>query len=321
MDDWVAAADDHHVISVAELHHAGLCPAQIATLVARGELTSLSRGWYAATTPDSPEHRHVLTTWAMLRAHEDRTIAAHHSALLLLGLPTYRPDLGRVRLVRRTPGSPRARTGLSVGRTVPVEAQDASTVVPALAVVQHGLSSGPLSALVAADGALHQGQVTREDLDQAIGWVHQHPRSALIRGFLDLADGRRESPGETRLAHLLHLMRAPATPQFRISESGFEAVVDFLLDEEKVVLEFDGKVKYARTAETPDPFGNRRTPQEVLWLEKRREDRLRELGYEVRARHVVRAGRSSSPGPADRCSRPSSSDSPARPSLGLTRSG
>ena len=57
--------------------------------------------------------------------------------------------------------------------------------------------------------------------------------------------------------------------------------MDFLLDEEKVVVEFDGKVKYTRTAETPDPFGNRRTQQEVLWLEKRREDRLRELGYEV----------------------------------------
>jgi very-short-patch-repair endonuclease len=281
MDDWVAAADEHHVISVAELHGAGLCPHQIANLVARGELTNLSRGWYAATSPDSLQHRHTLTTWAMLRAHEGRAIAAHHSALLLLELPTYRPDLDRVRLVRRTPGSPRTRPGLSVGRTVPAEAQDAHTVTPALAVVQHGLSSGSLSALVAADGALRQGKTTAQDLDTALGWVQQHPRSALIRGFLDLADGRRESPGETRLAHILHLMKVSATPQFRISEPGFEALVDFLIDDEKVVLEFDGKVKYARTADEPDPFGNRRTPQEVLWHEKRREDRLRELGYEV----------------------------------------
>jgi very-short-patch-repair endonuclease len=281
MDDWVAAADEHHVISVAELHNAGVCPAQIANLVARGELRSLARGWYAATSPDSPEHRHTLTTWAMLRAHEGRAIAAHHSALLILGLPTYRADLERVRLVRRTPGSPRTRPGLSVGRTVPVEAQDAHTVTPALAVVQHGLSSGPLSALVAADGALRWGKATPEDLETALGWVQQHPRSALVRGFLDLADGRRESPGETRLAHILHLMKVPSIPQFRISEPGFEAVVDFLLDDEKVVLEFDGKVKYTRTADEPDPFGNRRTPQEVLWHEKRREDRLREMGYEV----------------------------------------
>ena len=111
MDDWVAAADEHHVISVAELHGAGLCPAQIATLVARGELTSLARGWYAATTPDSPEERHVLTTWAMLRAHEDRTIAAHHSALLLLGT-AHLPAGPRA----RTPRPPRTRVASRAGR-------------------------------------------------------------------------------------------------------------------------------------------------------------------------------------------------------------
>ena len=254
----------------------------------------------------------------MLRAHEGRAIAAHHSALLLLELPTYRPDLDRVRLVRRTPGSPRTRPGLSVGRTVPAEAQDAHTVTPALAVVQHGLSSGPLSALVAADGALRSGKTTAQDLDTALGWVQQHPRSALIRGFLDLADGRRESPGETRLAHILHLMKVSATPQFRISEPGFEALVDFLIDDEKVVLEFDGKVKYARTADEPDPFGNRRTPQEVLWHEKRREDRLRELGYEVVRVTWSELRRSQGVGPTDRGGRPTSPGPPARPSVGLT---
>jgi hypothetical protein len=40
-------------------------------------------------------------------------------------------------------------------------------------------------------------------------------------------------------------------------------------------------VKYGRSSHDPDPFGNRRTPQQVLWAEKRREDQLRELGYEV----------------------------------------
>ena len=47
------------------------------------------------------------------------------------------------------------------------------------------------------------------------------------------------------------------------------------------MLEFDGQVKYSRSADQPDPFGHRRSPQQVLWAEKQREDRLRELGYEV----------------------------------------
>jgi very-short-patch-repair endonuclease len=111
--------------------------------------------------------------------------------------------------------------------------------------------------------------------------VAGHPGSAKIAGFLDLADGRRESPGETRLGHLFHLMRTSVTPQFEISEPGVRAVVDFRLDGEMVVVEFDGLVKYGRTAAEPDPFGNRRTPNQVLVAEKRREDAIRELGYEV----------------------------------------
>ena len=70
-----------------------------------------------------------------------------------------------------------------------------------------------------------------------------------------------------------------ATPQVRIP--GSNAIVDFLLDDAPVVIEFDGRVKYGRGADELDPFGRRRSGQEVLWQEKRREDRLRELGYEV----------------------------------------
>ena len=86
-------------------------------------------------------------------------------------------------------------------------------------------------------------------------------------------------PGETRLAHALRLLGIAATPQVRIP--GSNAIVDFLLDDAPVVIEFDGRVKYGRGADELDPFGRRRSGQDVLWQEKRREDRLRELGYEV----------------------------------------
>jgi hypothetical protein len=208
-------------------------------------------------------------------------MAAHHSALLMVGLPTYRADLGTVRLSRRTGGSPRTRPGQKLGRVIPPEAQRQHTVHPALAVVQHGLSAGPLSALVAADAALRLDLVTPTELTTALGWVDGHPGSAKISGFLDLVDRRRESPGETRLGHLFHLMRTPVTPQFEISEPGVHAVVDFRIDGEMVVVEFDGLVKDGRSADEPDPFGNRRTPNQVVVDGKRREDAIRELGYDV----------------------------------------
>lgn len=145
--------------------------------------------------------------------------------------------------------------------------------------MQHGLSAGPLSALVAADGALRAGLTTSADLDAALAFVHGHPFSWGIVDVLRHADGRHESPGETRLAYALRLLGIAATPQVAVPGSG--AVVDFLLDEAPVVIEFEGRVKYGRDADEPDPFGRRRSREQVVWDEKRREDRLRDLGYEV----------------------------------------
>jgi hypothetical protein len=55
----------------------------------------------------------------------------------------------------------------------------------------------------------------------------------------------------------------------------FVARVDFVV--EGVVLEFDGEVKYGRVRDRSDEQPD--DPAEVLWLEKRREDRVRRLGY------------------------------------------
>jgi hypothetical protein len=52
------------------------------------------------------------------------------------------------------------------------------------------------------------------------------------------------------------------------------AVVDAWFEEAAVAVEFDGRVKYT------DPWRDR-TPQQVLWDEKRREDDLRGLDIRV----------------------------------------
>ncbi|HVD21612.1 MAG TPA: hypothetical protein VNC23_00840 [Lapillicoccus sp.] len=279
MDDWMHATDRHGIASVADLRGAGLGRRAIVDLVKQAMLTPLAHGWYAAGPIHDEQERHVLTTRAMLRSHGGRVVAGHHSGLLLLVLPTLGADLGVVRLSRRTPGPTRTRPAVRLGRAVPTRFQGTETVTPALAAVQHGLSAGPLSALVAADGALRAGVTTPPELDVAVAAVHGHPDSSGIADLLRHADGRHESPGETRLAHALRLLGIAATPQVRIP--GTNAIVDFLLDDAPVVIEFDGRVKYGREADERDPFGHRSPGRDVLWQEKRREDRLRELGYEV----------------------------------------
>ncbi len=281
MTSWTAAADSYGILTVGHLRADGVDPRATARLVKSGDITPLDRGWFFLGTPDSPEHRHELATRAMLRAHDGRAVASYHSALVLQKLPVYGADLDRVRLSRVTPGPTRTRPRLSVGRVVPPEMVDGDCVRAAKAVVQVGESSGPMAALVAADAALRLQLTSSEELRDMALSVESHPRTRCLSSFLQLADARRQSPGETRLGHVLHVMGIAVTPQFEVRKPGIHAFVDFVVDDAMVVIEFDGRVKYGRTLDQVDHQGRPLSPQEVLWLEKKREDRLRELGYEV----------------------------------------
>jgi hypothetical protein len=51
--------------------------------------------------------------------------------------------------------------------------------------------------------------------------------------------------------------------------------VDFCWDDQRTVGEFDGKIKYGRLLKPGQPI------EEVLFEEKRREDALRDLGWQI----------------------------------------
>ena len=265
-------ADDLGVLGIAELHQVGLGPAQLRRLVRAGELSHLRRGWYAVSSPASPEQAHLQRLRAVERTYAGTAVASHHSELLRLELPIFDADLSVIHLSRRDPQAQhRHHSRVMVHRAPPPEAfLPTGRIHPALAVVQHGLTSSGSGALCAADSALHQSLVTAGDLEQAVAWVGRHPRSAHIRSFIRFADGRSESVGETRLRHALHLVGIRTTPQVTISDGGFTARVDLLVDGSRVVIEFDGAMKYAGD-----------TGRDALVAEKWREDRLRELGFTV----------------------------------------
>lgn len=118
------------------------------------------------------------------------------------------------------------------------------------------------TALIAADAAVGRGLVTPRQLEVAAADLPMGTRgAAAIRRALADADGRHESPGETRLARVCRELGYELEPQVWIGPWR----VDFLLAGTKVVVEFDGKVKY-------------RTREDLL-TEKRREDDLRRRGY------------------------------------------
>jgi hypothetical protein len=137
-----------------------------------------------------------------------------------------------------------------------------------------------LDSVIALDAALHAEAVTRAQLRTAVLSARHRPGIAAAAQAVNLADGRAESPLETtgRLRLVASGLPLPELQVDLHDEYGFVGRIDAWYEEAALALEFDGWVKYA------DPR-NGRTPAQVAWDEKRREDRIR--GADVRVVRIV----------------------------------
>ena len=286
MDGWECLADEIGLLNAGKARAAGLTARDLRRLTKGGQVEHLTRGWYALTSAcipteeDTPAERrirrHLLLTRAAVLTFEGRAAASHHSALVLHELPVFAADLGTVHVMRVTDDHSRSRRGLTVHERVAGCGIHNGMVGPAVAVVQAGTVNGPMAALIAADAALNRKVFGIDDLHHATTLIGG-PRMAPVRRLLAHADGRAESPGETRLRDAVRLMGFAAVPQTVVVDGSFTAVVDLMLVEASVVIEFDGFVKYGRTLNRPGPPA----PADVVVSEKLREDHLRELRYVV----------------------------------------
>ncbi len=265
--------------SAAEAARVGADGSSLRRLVGAGELVRVRRGayvdgerWQAA----SPDGRYVLFARAVLRSRPG-CVASHHTAAPLLGLPPWDVDLRRVHVL----GQVRDVTVCGGVVIHPLTCADVvvtrdglETVDALAAVVTTAIGSGVSAGTVVADAALHSGALTLAALrGVARGRLAPVARRRLGDVLLG-CDPASEAVGETRLRLLLRAAGIDVVSQAVLTDrDGFVARVD-LLAGGSVVVEFDGAVKYAVTAGTPDP-------QLVLVREKRREDRIRALGREV----------------------------------------
>jgi hypothetical protein len=95
---------------------------------------------------------------------------------------------------------------------------------------------------------------------------------------VDFGDGRSESPGESLSRVALARLGLPAPAlQFEVHDGSGLLVgrADFGWEEQRTLGEFDGKVKYGRLLR-PGQLS-----EDVVYQEKRREDALRDLGWQV----------------------------------------
>ncbi|MFD4469918.1 hypothetical protein ACFWPA_16685 [Rhodococcus sp. NPDC058505] len=225
------------------------------------------------------EARHRLVAEAVLDVASPEAVLSHQSAAVVHGFDLWSTPLARVHLTRnRSSGGSLSRRRRV--HSVPLPDSDITTVdglrvtTPARTVVDLAATLGFEQALVAADHALHVGAVDQAALEAALTPARKHPHR--IRRVLRMADGRSESVGETRSRALLVREQLPLPdlqPELHSHKGVLLGRVDFLFN--GVVGEFDGLSKYGRLV----PDGT--LPEDVLVAEKKREDAIRDAGWQV----------------------------------------
>lgn len=268
------------VVTTSDALACGYTRQRLAALVTSRTLLRITSGAYVDRRlfeAAAPEGRHALRTRALVAAFDGRVVASHHSALALLDVPLFGAPLSQVHVTRRGDHHTRRREGLTVhgGYGWPDALTTAGltpSVVPALAVLGTAMVCGVEAGVVAADAALARGVVTAAELALWQGRLPRGSRLARAAEVVRVADARAESVGESRLRFLFRALGWSPTSQGRIvdTDGSFVARVDFLFEPERVVVEFDGLLKY------DGALGRER-----LVAEKLREDRVRALGYEV----------------------------------------
>ncbi|QIH99608.1 hypothetical protein BH92_06755 [Rhodococcoides fascians A21d2] len=209
-------------------------------------------------------------------------VVSHVSAAVFHGLDVWNADLSRVHITRnRARGGGRSSAVRSL-HTSPYTDEEVTTFdgvrVTGLArTVADCARTRPFeTAVCIADVAARTAGVTAEQIVAVLDSCPNHPGNRMARKVARFMDGRSESVGESRTRVLLHHLGHTPQLQVPITDSrGFVGRVDFDLPEIETVLEFDGKVKYGRYV----PEG--RSAADVVWEEKRREDRIRATGRQV----------------------------------------
>ncbi|GAB3883642.1 type IV toxin-antitoxin system AbiEi family antitoxin domain-containing protein [Terrabacter terrigena] len=279
MDLGLIARDG--VFSTADATAVGLDRNALSRLVRDGLCVRLATGWYAIAGPEPPdrEELHRLCSLAMGRALRDRAALSHHSSLVARGLPTFGADFGTVHLTSLVPargGVSVVRSGVAVhrrvGRLRVPDPDDVPEHLPrhvptAWAAVQAGLLAGPEAFLVPADAALRAGSTTVGALQRAVQMFSGHTGVGPVRMAAHLLDARHESPGESRTAFVVSALGYRLEPQVEILADGRLFRADFRIAGTRVLVEFDGAVKYA--------------DRMALFEEKQREDALRRAGWVV----------------------------------------
>ena len=286
IDLEVQAGSRGGVFTRGEAIAAGYTDADIKQLVRRGDWRRIRWGRFvtAAVWDQADElgrlamrcHACVASGRACRVSHDTSARLQQLPVVLPGGAPT--DDL--LHLTVPTPPGSRPRVGTRVHvASVPAEhcreVRGLTVTSPLRTAFDLARLHGELTGVIAADAALSMGEDPIELTSLVDGLAHW-PGAAAARRMPALVDAGAQSPGETISRLLLRsLGLGVVETQVRFEGGGWNTTVDLVVG--RLIVEFDGRVKYGRDRR----FGQDRTPEQLLWEEKQREDWLRSLGYVV----------------------------------------
>ncbi len=263
----------------------GWTDAEIQRLIRRKKLTRLAHGRYSDLdlAALSPEERHAVVAVARRsRFTNPNIVLSHVSAAVLHGMPVIRGQLGKVCLTRSNTGGARTTKHVRVRASHldeldRVEIDGIPVTSVARTLIDLGRHYGTVATVIAADHALRREFVEADEVIATVLRMRTAPGLPKARRALEQVDGRAESVGESRQ----HLILRPEFPTYTTQVNVFDEPgeligrVDGALLEAGVLAEFDGFVKYERYRREGESIGD------AIAREKKREDRLRALGWLV----------------------------------------
>lgn len=281
---YVLFMHEHRAFTPAQARAAGYSRADIRRALRNGAWVPIRRGVYvtasalaAAAGDDAREH--ALTMSAALLSFGRDAVAAGTSAARILALPLLGRPMYDVVLACNDDTVSGRRDGYVVRSAALPKSHrtmhhDVPVTSPARTVVDLARENSFAAGVVAADAALHRGvapQRLADVLVDCVGW----PGVDQARRVIAFADPACESVLESVSRVAMHNQGLPP-PRTQVplgDATGFVARVDFLWEHVSVIGEADGLGKYKTTGW--------HTTCDIVRAEKRREERLADLGFEV----------------------------------------
>lgn len=283
------------LVLIRDLRREGDDGRRLQRAVQRGKAVRVRRGIYASAeewSSASADARYLIRVRSAVLAARSELVLSHYSAAAIWGYPMVGQWPQEVHVLVGSGSNRRSKNGI-IRHAESFEESDLALVnsmvvtSPARTLVDLARVAPFAQAVAAMDSALRRdvhgadeqaadksGAVSRLELESVLDTMGGVRGCSRAHAAIRFADSRAESAGES-LSRVQFSRLGFAAPELQVrfdDHAGRIGICDFYWPDQDVVGEFDGFVKYERA-----DYRQGRTPAQVVFDEKRREDRFRRV--------------------------------------------